>query len=160
MKRMFLLTLLMIAICNSAFSREFVASGKSFTSLGDYKVEKAEKPLTIDGEELKTYIISYQNSPMEITVAIKKGDNCLNYIVLSDELAVQYVCNDSYFGIEKLDKSLKKDGLVTIEDNMNKTEYFRQKILCSGKNGEIVNTQLIASYFPMLLNQGQPGVII
>jgi len=151
MKRMFFAGLLIIAISSAAFAREFVVSGKSHTALGDYKIEKADKPVVIEGEELMTYIISYQNSPMEVTVVLREGKDCLNYIVLSDKLSVQYVCTDSYFGVQKLDKSLKKEGFTTSNDSMNRTEYFRQKVISPGKNGEVVNTQLIASYFPMLI---------
>jgi hypothetical protein len=157
MKRMFFAALLIIAFGTASFAREFVASGKSFTALGDYKIEKADKPVIINGEELKTYIISYQNSPMEVTVVIKEGKDCLNYIVLSDKLSVQYVCNDSYFGVEKLDRSLRKEGYTTSDEAINRTEYFRQKVISPGKNGEVFNTQLIASYFPMLIKDaGEP----
>ncbi len=149
---MFFTALLIIAFCISAFTREFIASGKSYTALGDYKIEKADKPVTINGEELKTYIISYQNSPMEVTVVVRKDVNCLDYIVFSDKLSVQYVCNDIYFGVEKIGKSLNEEGYCTSDENLNKTEYFRQKVIGHGKTGEIINTQLIASYFPMLIN--------
>ena len=150
MKRMFFAVLIIIALSTASFAREFVASGKSFTALGDYKIEKADKPFVIDNEDHKAYIISYQNSPMEVTVVIKEGKNCLNYIVISDKLSVQYVCNDDYFGIKKLDKSFRKEGFTTSDAAMNRTEYFRQKVISPGKSGEVVNTQLIASYFPML----------
>jgi len=151
MKRMLFAALLIIAISSTALARDFVASGKSFTALGDYKIEKADKPFTMNGEELRTYIISYQNSPMKVTVVISKGKNCQNYLVLSDKLSVQYVCNEYYFGVEKLDKSTIKGGYATSDDALNRSEYFRQKLICHGKNGEILNTQLIASYFPVLI---------
>jgi len=161
MKRMFFAALLYLLISSAAFTREFVVSGKSFTALGNYKVEKADKPVTINDEELITYIISYQNSPLEITVALKEGKKCINYIVISDKLSVQYVCNESYFGVERLDNSLKKEGLITSDYYMNRTEYYRQKVLSGGKNGEIQNAQLIASYFPMLIkNSGYSGAFL
>ncbi len=153
MKRVFFTALLILAISSAAIAREFVASGKSFTALGDYKIEKADKPFTIDGKEYKTYIISYQNSPMELTIVIRKGNNCQNYLVLSDKLSVQYVCNDSYFGVEKFDKSARKDGFITSDADLNRAEYFRQKVICQGRQGEVLNTQLIASFFPMLLKE-------
>ena len=155
---MFFAALLIIVLSAASFAREFVASGKSFTALGDYKIEKADKPVVIDGEELKTYIISYQNSPMEVTVVIKKGDNCLNYIVLSDKLSIQYVCNDDYFGVEKIDRSLRKQGFSTTETALNRTEYFRQKVISPGKGTEVENAHLIASYFPMLIKGTEESV--
>ena len=150
---MFFAVLLLIAFSNTTFSREFVTSGKSHTVLGDYKIEIADKPVTLNGEELKAFIISYQNSPMEVTVAIKKDKKCKKYFVLSDKLSVQYVCNENYFGVEKLDKSLAKDGLTTSDAAINRSEYFHQKVIAPGKNGEVENTQLIAAFFPMLLKE-------
>lgn len=153
MKRILLTASLIVLFISTAYTREFVASGKSFTALGDYKIEKADKPFTMNGKELRTYIISYQNSPLEVTVVISKGKNCQNYLVLSDKLSVQYVCNEYYFGVEKLEKTAIKGGYATSDDALNRSEYFRQKLICPGKNGEIQNAQLIASYFPMLIKE-------
>lgn len=151
MKKMLIAGLLMTAISTASFSREFVASGKTHTSLGDYKIELADKPVTINGEELKAFVISYQNSPMEVTVVIKKEKDCKNYIVFSDKLSIQYVCNGKFFGVQKLDKSYQKEGYVTSDEALNRSEYFHQKLIVSGQTGEVENTQLIAAYFPMLL---------
>jgi hypothetical protein len=153
MKRIVLGALLIAAFSSASFSREFVAGGKSNTALGDYKIEIADNPVVIDGQVLKTYVISYQNSPMEVTVVIKKGKNCKNYIVLSDKLSVQYVCNESYFGVEKLDKSLEKEGYKTADESLNRSEYFHQKVIAPGMREEIENAHLIASYFPMLIKE-------
>jgi hypothetical protein len=151
MKRVFFAALLLIVISSASFSREFIAGGKTYSALGDYKIEIADNPVVINGEELKTFVISYQNTTMEVTVVIRKGKNCKNYLVLSDKLSVQYVCNESYFGVEKLDKSLAQEGYTTSDEAMNRSEYFHQKVLAPGKRGEVENTQLIASFFPMLI---------
>jgi len=151
MKRMFFAALLMVAFSSALFSREFVASGKTHSALGDYKIELADNPVTINGEQLKAYVISYQNSPMEVKVVIRKDKDCKNYIVLSDKLSVQYVCNGDYFGVQKLDKSLATEGLSTSDAALNRTEYFHQKLIVPGKQDEVIATQLIAAYFPMLV---------
>ena len=151
MKRMFFLVLLTVAFGSATFARELVAEGKTYSALGDYRIEKADNPVIINGEALKAFIISYQNSPMEVTIVIKKMENCKNFIVLSDRLSVQYVCNANYFGVEKLDKSLKVEGFNTTEAALNRNEYFHQKKLANGGRGELENTQLIAAFFPMLI---------
>jgi hypothetical protein len=151
MKRMFFAALLILAFSSASFSREFVAGGKTYSTLGDYKIEMADNPVILNGEKLKTYVISYQNSPMEVTVVIQKAKNCKNYIVLSDKLSVQYVCNENYFGVEKLDKSLEKEGYETSDEALDRSQYFHQKVLAPGKRGEVENAHLIASFFPMLL---------
>ncbi len=155
---MFFAALLIIVFSSASFSREFVAGGKSYSALGDYKIEIADNPVIIKGEELKTFIISYQNSPMEVTVVIRNGKNCKNYIVLSDKLSVQYVCNGNYFGVEKLDKSLAKDGYKTSEEALNRSEYFHQKVIAPGKRGEVDNAHLIAAFFPMLIKSTEETI--
>jgi hypothetical protein len=153
MKRMFFAALLIVAFSSASFSREFVAGGKTHSTLGDYKIEIAENPVTINGEEFKAYVISYQNSPLEVKIVITKGKKCKNYLVLSDKLSVQYVCNENYFGVEMLDKSLAVDGYSSSTAALNRSEYYHQKVLAPGKRGEIENAQLIAAYFPMLLTE-------
>ena len=151
MKRLFFLALLTVAFSSATYARELVAEGKTHSALGDYKIEKADNPVVINGEEFKAFVISYQNSPMEVTIVIKPGKNCKNYIVLSDKLTLQYVCNENYFGVEKLDKSLVIEGFNATEAGLNRSEYFHQKKLAPGKRGELENTQLIAAFFPMLI---------
>ena len=158
MKRLIIGALLLVAFSSASFSREFVASGKTYSALGDYKIEIADNMVTLNGEQLKAFIISYQNSPMEVKVVIRKTAKCKNYFVLSDKLSVQYVCNENYFGVEKLDKSLEKDGYSTSDEAMDRSAYFHQKVIAPGKRGEIENAQLIAAYFPMLLKDSKENL--
>jgi hypothetical protein len=151
MKRMFFAALLIVSFSSASFSREFVAEGKTYSALGDYKIKLASNPVTINGAELKAYVISYENSPMEVKVAIMKDKKCKNYIVLSDKLSIKYVCNGDYFGVQKLGKSFEKDGILTSEKALNRTEYFHQRLIAQGKQDEIEATRLIAAYFPMLI---------
>jgi hypothetical protein len=153
MKRMFFAALLIVAFSTASFSREFVASGKTYSALGDYKIKIADNPVAINGNQLKAYVISYQNSPMEVKVVIRKDKECKNYIVLSDKLSVEYVCNGDYFGVQKLEKSLEKDGYATSDEALNRSEYFHQKLLIQGRQDEIEATKLIAAYFPMLIKE-------
>lgn len=148
---MILASILIVAFSSASFSREVVAEGKTHSILGDYKIEIANSPVTINGEEFKAFVISYQNSPMEVKVAVKNDGKEKKYFVLSEKLSVQYVCNENYFGVERLDKSFEKDGYSTSEAALNRPEYFHQKALTSGQGCEMDNTMLIAAYFPRLL---------
>jgi hypothetical protein len=151
MKKMFFLALLTVAFGSATYARELVAEGKTHSALGDYRIEKADDPVTINGEQFKAFVLSYQNSPIEVTVVVKKGKNCKNYIVLSDNLSLQYVCNENYFGVEMLDKSVVIEGFSPTVSALNRSEYFHQKKLAPGQRGELENIQLIAAYFPMLI---------
>lgn len=151
MKRVLIAGLLMLALSTASFSREFVAAGKTHSALGDYKIEMADKPVTINGEELKAFVISYQNSPLEVTVVVKKDKKCKNYIVLSDKLSVQYVCNGNYFGVQKIDKAMELTGYSKSEEALDRNQYFHQKLITPGTITETESTQLIAAYFPLLI---------
>jgi len=151
MKRIFFAALLFVAFSSASFSREFVAEGKTYTTMGDYKIKLADKPVTLNGVQLKAYIITYENSPLEVKVAIMKDKKCKNYIVLSDKLSIEYVCNGDYFGVQKLGKSFENDGILTSDGALNKSEYFHQRLIAQGKQEEIEATQLIAVYFPLLV---------
>jgi hypothetical protein len=152
MKRIILSTVLILTIGTVVFGRKFVADGKSHTALGNYKIELADNPVTLKGTDCKAYIISYENSPMEVTVVVCKERKCKRYVVLSDKLSVQYVCNADYFGVEKLDKSFEQNGYKTSDSGLNRGEYFHQKVLGPGQKPELEATQLIAAFFPMLIN--------
>jgi len=147
MKKLFFTALLLIAISIATFAKELVAEGKTYSVVGDYKIEMADEPVIINGEQLKTYIITYQNYPSHVKVAIQKTKKCKNFIVLSNELSMKYVCTEKYFGVEKL--NLKE--FKTNNDNLNMAEYFHQRVLTSGENSEIDNARLIAAYFHALV---------
>ena len=152
MKKIILTILLILAVSAGTFARKFVAEGKTYSALGNYKIELADNQVTLNGVENKAFIISYANSNMEITIAVQKVKNGKRYVVLSDDLCVQYVCNGSYFGVELLDQSFEKDGYKTSGSAINRNEYFHQKAISTGGSCELDNTKLIAAYFPMLLN--------
>jgi len=151
MKRILLSVMVAVLISAGAFATTVVAKGKTFSKIGDYKIEVAENPYILDGRELKTYVISYSNSPLKVTVAVDKDKKCSNYLVISDKLSVQYVCNDSFFGVEKLSRKYGKMGLSTVDNELNRSEYFHQKVLTAGNNTVLENTKLIAAFFPALL---------
>jgi hypothetical protein len=152
MKRVILAAVLIIAFSTVSFAKKLVAEGKTFSALGDYKIELADNPILMKGTDCRAYKISYANTTMDVTIVVCKEKNCRKYVVLSDKLSVQYVCNSSYFGVEKLDKAFEAEGYRTSYAALNRVEYFHQKVLGPGQKGEIEATQLIAAYFPWLFN--------
>lgn len=143
---------------SALFSQEFVVKGETHSTLGDYTIKTANTTVVLNGENLEAFIISYQNSPMEVKVVIRKENNCKKYIVLSDILSVQYTCHETYFGIERLDKCYEKEGYATLDSYLNKDAYYHQKVIGPGKRSELENTQLIATYFPLLLSDSKNNV--
>lgn len=155
MKRVLFAGLLMVAVSAASFSRELIATGKTHTSMGDYKLEVTD-PVTINNEEFKAFLISYENSPMQVKVVVMKGKNCKDYVVISDKLCIKYVCNKDYFGVEKLNP---ESGFKTSDEWLNRTQYFHQRKITDGGNSEFESAKLIAAFFPLLLNDEAAGAI-
>lgn len=160
MKRIITSVVLAVIVCTASLAQKLVAEGKSYTALGDYKIMVADNPLFVKGEECKAYVITYENSPMKVTVALCKDRKCRKYVVISDKLSVQYVCNANYFGVEKLDKVFEKDGYKTSDSALDRSAYFHQKVLTPGRRSEMEATQLIAAFFPLLLNNTNEEVAL
>jgi hypothetical protein len=152
MKRIFLVTALIFAISLASFARKLVSEGQSYTALGSYKIELADNPVMLMGKEMKAFIISYANTNLEVTVAFDKGKKGMTYYVISPTLAIKYVCNGSYFGVQKLGTELEKDGYRTSDSALNRSEYFHQKVLKTGGGCDLENSRLIAAFYPMLIS--------
>jgi hypothetical protein len=152
MKRIILAAVIIVAVSLSSYARKFVADGKTYSALGNYKIEVDDKYVMINGKEHKPFVISYDNSNLEVRVAVDMEKGSKIYYVISDNLSVQYVSNRHYFGVELLSKDLEKDGFKTSVSALNKTEYFRQKAITSHQGWRRDNTRLIAAFYPMLLN--------
>jgi uncharacterized CHY-type Zn-finger protein len=159
MKRVFFAAVFAI-ICTASFSQKIVAEGKTWTALGDYRIEAMEQPVVINGKELEGFLVSYQNSGLTATIAIEKTSKCKKYYVLSDNLSVQYVCNDKYFGVERLDKKLEKEGYKTSGDKLNNEGYFHQKLITCDKMSDRENSKLIAAYYPFLFKDQEAMLAI
>ncbi len=151
MRRIFLVCVIVITACMAANARKPLAEGRTFSALGDYRVEIAENPFILKGKALETYIVSYANTDMKVTVAVNPAKGCRKYYFLSDKLSVQYVCNGSYFGVERLDRELKGEGYNTPAEALNQEEYYRQRLITESGNNNLENTKLAAAYFPFLL---------
>ena len=152
MKKIILLAGLIVAVSLASYARKVVAEGKTYSALGDYKIHLDDKSFTINGKEHLPYVISYENSNIEVRVAIDMDKKGKKYYVISDNLSVQYVSNRKYFGVEKLDKEIEKDGYKTSDTALNRPEYFRQKVITTGSRWKQNKTELVAAYFPMLLD--------
>ncbi len=151
MKKLVLLTVLLVAVFTVSFGKKVVAKGQTFTALGDYRIETVDNPVPLMGSECVAYSIKYENSPMDVTVVICKDKTCKRYLVISDKLSVQYVCRNEYFGVETLDTKFESEGYKTSPEHLNRVEYYHQKVLGPGQKPELEATQLIAAYFPLLI---------
>jgi hypothetical protein len=158
MKKIFLTTGLILALGLGTYARVTIAEGKTNSALGDYKIEVADQHFMVNGKVHIPYVITYANSDLEVRVAIDMDRKGKKYYVLSDNLSVQYVSNKKYFGVERLDKELEINGYTTSDAALNRAEYFHQKFITTGQNWKKDNTELIAAYFPLLLENADKMV--
>lgn len=152
MKRLITAAVLILIIGTASSAKNAVAKGKTDSALGDYRIEKADNPAIINGQECKTYKISYKNTPMEVTVAVVKEKKARKYVVVSDKLSVQYAWNEYFFGISRIDKALNDQGFKTTDENLDRAEYFNQRVLGPGLQMDRESAKMIAAFFPLLLN--------
>lgn len=160
MKRVLLTAVCIAAFCSASLAGKVIAEGKTHSALGDYKIESLDQPVMLNGKELDAFTISYQNTNMEVTVAVEKTRKCKKYYVLCDNLSVQYVCNSNYFGVQRLDPELEKEGYSTSNDELNAEQYYHQRVLSTGGNENLDNTKLIAAYYPFLLKDQEGAIAV
>ena len=150
MKRLLLTAVLILTVFIAAIGNPIVAEGQSNSPFGNYKIVALDEHLTLNGRELEKFLISYEKTDMKVIVVLDKQAKCKKYYVLSGQLAVQYECNGTSFGIRKLDRELEEKGFVTVMDQLNKREFYNQRILTSGQTATIDHLNLIAAYYPGL----------
>lgn len=152
MKKVILSVALILTVCVASMGNPVVAQGQSNTSSGDYKIIALEDRLTVNGKELQKYLISYEKPDMKVIVAVEKQENGEKYYVLSGQLPVQYESNGVHFGVRKMDGELLAKGFATSMSEMNKAEFYRQRVLTAEKTGTVDHLSMIAAYYPVLIN--------
>lgn len=75
MKRVLLTTVCIAAFCSASLAGDVIAEGKTYSALGDYRIESLDQPVILNGKELDAFTISYQNTNMKVTVAVEKTKN-------------------------------------------------------------------------------------
>lgn len=153
MKRIIFSAVLILAVCLASFAKRTVAEGESNSAFGAYKIEALDDHMMLKDKELEKYQITYDKSDLKVVVVLDKQKKCKKYYVLTDNLPVQYECNGTYFGIKKLDKELASMGYVTSIGKFNKEEFYHQRVLTSELRGTVDHLNLIASYYPGLLQE-------
>ena len=156
MKKMIFITLLSVVFSLAMTAEKVYKKGETQSALGSYVIEKTDEFVEVDGVALPTYIIRYENSDQVIRVVVDKDkkNNMKNFIVLGENLNLEYHCENAYFGVKKLEKKYVKAGLSTSSTsstNLNHAEYYNQKILTRTNPMDRDCLGLIACYYPKLV---------
>lgn len=151
MKKLLFVTLISVVTSFAMMAENVVREGDTQSALGKYSVVKAADVVVINDVAMPTYLISYQNSDQVIKVVVDTDKEGRNFIVLGDNLNLQYRCQLSHFGVEKLDKKYAKSGIANSSENLNRGEYYHQKVLTSSNPSNRDCLGLIACYYPKLV---------
>ena len=128
-------------------------TGNSLTDFGKYTVMVSNTPMVIDGEVLKTYELTYENTSNPVQIGVVKDEKCVTYVVRSDEFEVQYNCVNGVFGVKKIESKYRTLPAEELDAKLNRVHYFSQRVICNNKKSEDEILGLIACYFPKLINE-------
>ena len=150
MKRMISL-LMMIVMISFVAQAAFFLKGETNCALGEYNIVKSSDSFVLNGDKLDTYIISYENSAKTVEIAVLKEKDCCRYIVLSEDLSLQYICKKNYFGVYLHGDDFKKLGLETDTEAIELKGYYHQKVITPNSIDLKNCLGLIAIYYPKLI---------
>ncbi len=147
------LTMLVIVFSFAAIAENVIREGETHSALGKYTIEKSNDFVVVNGEELETFICSYENSTKSIKVAVDKDKNgkMRNYVVIGDDLSLQYTCEPSHFGVSQLDKKYQEAGVEASNEELNLNAYYHQKVLTRSNPTDRDCLGLIACFYPKLV---------
>jgi hypothetical protein len=128
-------------------------TGNSLTDFGKYTVTVSDAPMVINDEVVKTYDLTYEKTTDPIHIGVVKGEECVIFVVRSDEFEVQYSCNKGIFGVKKIDPKYQTLPKEELDAKLNRVSYFSQRVICNKQKSEDELLGLIACYFPGLINE-------
>lgn len=145
--------ILILAVSFAFPAKTVVVKGDSNCALGDFVIKESSELFMLDGNKLDTYLITYENSEKTVNVAVREEEDCCRYIVFTDELSVQYICYEEYFGVKIHDAKMKRQGHETDKDMLDITSYYYQRIITREEVHKNLKSclGLIAVYYPKLV---------
>ncbi len=154
--KLFILTICvaLLSLGTSANSKDSKAvTGNSLTDFGKYTITVSNAPMVVNNEVVKTYDLSYENTANPIQIGVVKADECMVYIVRSDDFEIQYSCKKGVFGVKKIENQYQTLPQEEMNEKLNRVNYFSQRVICTNKKSEDELLGLIACYFPALVNE-------
>jgi len=152
MKRTIILISILLTMAGISRSSSIVAQGNTNSERGSYTIHKIAGFEMIKGDPLRAYEIWYENSCDSLIVAIDDSRRDITrFLVISDSLVIEYICKDRFFGASLVDERFREEGLSTETVNLDKREYYHQKLITQKAKTETEYLKLISVYFPRLL---------
>jgi len=153
--RIFILTICVALVsqgANAKIKDGKSLTGNSLTDFGKYTIMVSDDPMVINDESVKTYDLTYENTSNPIHIGVVKGEECLTFIVRTNDFEVQYNCNKGIFGVKKIETRYQTLPKEEMDAKLDRVSYFSQRVICNNKKSEDELLGLIACYFPSLIN--------
>lgn len=147
------MSLLMISLFTVAAKEKETSliNGQSLTELGQYSIRLSHETLKFGDEALKTYELTYANSNSPVLIGVKKTKNCMSFIVHTDKIEVEYVCNKHVFGVKRIEQAYQTIPTDAINKMMDNADFYTQRVISQYPKTEEELLGLIACYFPSLV---------
>ncbi len=103
---------------------EVYATGSTITSAGDFVVQSTDKFYHFQGEKYELYKVYYEDSAMNLSIAVNPGRKCKSFIAFANDYTAFYECDRNGFGIRKI--------IFTSQDAQKRFdtgEYQKQTVL-------------------------------
>jgi len=127
--------------------------GFSNTEFGDYTVTVASEQIEKDGKSLETYILEYNKINIPVKIGVEENKFCRNYIVRYPFFEIMYVCTKQGLGARRIDPGSETISTAVVNALLDETQLAYQEIIVNKKVGDEEALQLIACYFPLLINK-------
>ncbi|MCF8347141.1 MAG: hypothetical protein K9G38_08010 [Bacteroidales bacterium] len=122
------------------------AEGTTISPAGDYVVTTTDEVYYFQGKVYEVFDVSYEDSFMDMKIAVNSDDDCKSYIAYSDNFTVFYRCDEGGFGVRRIlfTNSETREGFDSEKYNeqivlKNQQRIFKKKAI-----------ELIASNLPTM----------
>jgi ABC-type thiamine transport system substrate-binding protein len=147
-KLIVLVGVICLAVAAQATEKRML-KGQTFTTMGDYEVFK---DLDKSNDNIKIFVIKYENTDESFVVRVCEGDKCHNYVVYGKNLELQYKSKkNNVFGLTKMDKEFRNLDKGVVAERVDREQMFRQKVISTTPKSEKEYLGLIACYLPQLV---------
>lgn len=151
---LFLICTFLISVAVSAKIKDGQAlTGNSSTEFGKYSVVNSDNPMVINGETIKTYDLTYENTNQLVQIGVIREKSCTSFILRSESFEIEYMCNKGVFGVRKIERKYQEIPTEANEAKLNRAGYYSQRVICTNPKTEDELLGLIACYFPNLINE-------
>lgn len=123
----------------------------SNSELGRYWLKKAVNPMVVEGKELPTYVVHYDNLSKPVYIGVLESKGCKTFMVKSDDFEVAYACRNGMFGINYMPEQLATLPVQESKAKVNRVNFLKQRIITRKKCNEKRHLGLIASYLPEVM---------